>query len=101
MIEGSSVKLHMKKVLKTGMILDKSVYTCNVDSYDEEVDKLVLIDDELKLEKLSLDAIYDCEIYQDKMMLQCEGQVKERYQGEDGNLVVFYIQNGFYEKSID
>lgn len=101
MIEDSVVKLNMKKALLKGMLLDKATYTCMVTLYDIQEERLLMKIEEYELMKISLDAIYECEIYQKEGSLLCEGIVKERYQNEDGNMISFMIQKGFYEKPND
>ncbi len=98
MIEGSVVKLHMKKMLLKGIFLEKDTYTCRVELYDMQEEKMLLSIAEEYLTKLSLDAEYECIIYTDEKILRCEGVIKERYQNEDGNIALFLIEKGFYEK---
>lgn len=97
MIEGSKMELKMIKVLKKGMILDQQVYTCRVDSYDSQGEKFLVQVSEDYLTKFQLDAKYEAKIYTEKKTISCEGVIKERYQSEDGNIVLFLIENGFYK----
>ena len=48
------------------------------------------------LTAISLDAKYQCYISTKKELLYCTGAVKERFQCENGNMLVFKIENGFY-----
>ncbi|MFI3171595.1 MAG: hypothetical protein R3Y58_04400 [Eubacteriales bacterium] len=97
MFEESIVELKMKKMLLKGMTLDKNVYICKVESYESQEKKMTIITEQETLCKLQLDAIYQCDIYGEDKNLSCEGFIKERYQSEEGNLLTFYIENGFYE----
>lgn len=96
MVEGSIVKIHMKKILLKGMILDKNVYTCKVDSYDAQEEKFVISVSDVHITKLLLDAIYQCDINVEGKIISCEGRIKERYQSEDGSMAVLYLSSGFY-----
>ena len=98
MIEGCIIKLKMKKVLLKGMCLDKNLYTCKVDLYERQSEKLTIITGDETLCKLQLDAIYTCDIYTDEGVISCDGYIKERYQCERGNLFTVFIENGFYKK---
>ena len=97
MITGSQVKLSMCKILKKGMSMDKKEYTCTVDLYDIEAEKMHLQISEDDLNYIYLDAKYTCKIYTEDQVLSCEGIIKERYQGVEGSMVIFYIENGFYD----
>lgn len=97
MYEGKTVKLQMKKAMLKGMKLDKKEYVCIIDSYESEEEKIVLRIREEYITKIKLDAQYICHIYEDDKILGCEGHIKERYQSEEGNQLLFLIDNGFYE----
>lgn len=98
MIEGRVVKLQMKKMLLKGIYLEKDTYTCRVVSYDIQEEKILMSIEDGYLAKLSLDAEYECVIYLEDKILRCEGVIKERYQNEDGNMALFLVEKGFYEK---
>lgn len=97
MVEGSKVKLKMKKVILNGMKLDRHEYTCKVDSYEAQEEKLYFIATDDVIHKIRLDAKYQCHIYTNDGILACDGRIKERFQSEEGNVILFYIENGFYE----
>lgn len=101
MIEGCAAKISMCKALKKGMLLDKDAYICKVEEYDSQDEKFIIKMQDSHLIKLSLEAKYQCEIDTDDMVLLCECIVKERYQSEEGSMAVLYIENGFYEKTVE
>ncbi len=101
MIEGCAAKISMYKVLKKDMILDTESYICKVEDYDSQDDKFTIKMQDSHLIKLSLEAKYQCEIDTDDMVMLCECIVKERYQCEKGSMAVLYIENGFYEKTVE
>ncbi len=98
MIEGSSGKLRMIKILKKGMVFDKAEYICRVELYDSQEEKMLITTDKHNLGKVSLDARYECEIDTEDQVLLCEGVIKERYEDQQGSMLEFHVQNGFYEK---
>ena len=56
------------------------------------------------VKNISADAIidntmYGCHISTKKEVLYCTGVVKERFQSEEGNMLVFRIEDGFYSAS--
>ncbi len=97
MLEGSKTVLKMSQVLLKGMKLDSDEYICEVisDSFQENYMRLK-VDDE-SVAKISLDAKYICVIKAEDGTISCEGIIRERYQGEEGNVIVFHITNGFYK----
>lgn len=96
MYEGNTVILQMNKTISADAVFDDETHRCQVFRYDMEEDYiyLKLIQDDLKV--ISLDAKYQCYISTRTELLSCSGVVKERYQSENGNILVFRIENGFY-----
>ncbi len=94
---GDIVKLSMSKILKKDMELDKAEYFAEVLSYDEEEQLLLLGCTKEVLMKISLEARYSCSTQFDDHCISCVGVVRERYDGEEGSVIRFYIENGFYK----
>lgn len=99
MYEGNPVDLQMEKVISSDVIYDDTSHHCQVFKYDLEEDYIYLWVKEDNLGSISLDAKYQCYITTKKELLYCTGQVKERYQSEQGNMIIFKIKNGFYNVS--
>ncbi len=99
MYEGNAVDLRMEKVIAADAIFDDETHHCQVFRYDIEEDYIYLQLKEDDLTAISLDAKYQCYISTKTETLYCTGVVKERYQCEHGNIMVFHIQNGFYSIS--
>lgn len=96
MYEGSPVDLQMVKTISADAIFDNTIHRCRVYRYDIEEDYIYLKLKENDLTVISLDAKYGCHIATKKELLYCTGVVKERFQSEDGNMLVFRIEDGFY-----
>ncbi|MBU3877416.1 hypothetical protein HGO97_016555 [Faecalicatena sp. AGMB00832] len=99
MYEGNPVDLQMESVISADGIFDDTSHHCQVFKYDLEEDYIYLLLKEDDLTVISLDAKYQCYISTKKELLYCTGVVKERYQCEHGNMIVFKIKNGFYNVS--
>lgn len=97
MLEGSKTILKMSQVLLKGMKLDSNEYICEVisDSFQEDYMRLKV--DDTAVTRISLDAKYTCVIKAKDGNISCDGIIRERYQGEEGNIIVFHITNGFYK----
>ena len=96
MYEGNPVDLQMEKVISADVIFDDATHHCKVFQDDLEEDYIYLQLTEDDLTAISLDAKYQCYISTKKELLYCTGAVKERFQCENGNMLVFKIENGFY-----
>lgn len=96
MYEGNPVELRMVKTISADANLDEAIHRARVFRYDMEEDYMYLILKEKDLTAISLDAKYRCYITTRNELLYCIGVVKERYQCEEGNMLVFRIENGFY-----
>lgn len=96
MYEGNPVDLRMVKTISADAILDEAIHKARVFRYDMEEDYMYLELKEKDLTAISLDAKYRCTIATRNELLYCIGVVKERFQSEDGNMLVFRIENGFY-----
>ncbi len=99
MFEGNSVDLRMAKTISADVVLDDTTHKCKVYRYDMEEDYIYLELTEEDLTVISLDAKYQCYISTKKELLYCTGVVKERFRSEDGNMLTFRIENGFYSVS--
>lgn len=96
MYEGNAVALQMIKTISADGVFDDATHRCQVFRYDMEEDYIYLKFRENDLKAISLDAKYQCYISTRTELLSCSGVVKERYQSENGNILVFRIENGFY-----
>ncbi|HAX53623.1 hypothetical protein [Muricomes intestini] len=99
MYEGNPVDLQMEKVISADVIFDDTARHCQVFKYDLEDDYIYLQLKEDDLTAISLDAKYQCYVSTKKELLYCTGSVRERFQSEHGNMIVFKIENGFYNVS--
>ncbi len=96
MYEGCPAELQMRKTISADAVFDDGLYRCAVYKYDMEEDYIFLRLKEDGIETISLDAKYQCCISTKTEQILCTGVVKERFQSEDGNILVFRIENGFY-----
>ena len=96
MYEGNPVDLQMEKVISADVIFDDATHHCQVFKYDLEEDYIYLQLKEDDLTAISLDAKYQCYISTKKELLYCTGAVKERFQCENGNMLLFNLYNVFY-----
>ena len=99
MYEGNPVDLQMAKTISADAIFDDATHRCKVFRYDMEEDYICLNLVEDDLTAISLDAKYQCYISTKKELLYCTGVVKERFRSENGNMIIFRIENGFYNVS--
>lgn len=96
MYEGCPAELQMTKTISADAVFDDGTYRCVVYKYDMEEDYISLRMKEDGIETISLDAKYQCCIFTKNEQILCTGIVKERFQSEDGSILVFRIENGFY-----
>ena len=96
MYENSPVELRMGKTISADTVFDDTIHRCKVFRYDIEQDYIHLELKENDLREISLDAKYQCYIYTKSENLYCSGVVKERFRSENGNMILFKIENGFY-----
>lgn len=99
MYEGNPVDLQMEKTISADAVFDDATHRCQVFRYDMEEDYIYLKLKEDDLSAISLDAKYQCYITTKTELLYCTGVVRERFQSEDGNMMIFRIENGFYNVS--
>ncbi|MFI3207852.1 MAG: hypothetical protein R3Y40_01825 [Eubacteriales bacterium] len=97
MIEGSVIELKMLKPILKGMKMDENVYTCRVETYEAQEEKLYIETDAETINKFQLDAKYRCTILSEDETITCDGSIKERIQDEEGNILLFWIERGFYK----
>ena len=100
MNKGNVVKLIMTQPLSVGQMLDEKVYVCELVSYDRQQEMVFLILNEGELKELSLDAIYECQIFAEEAMFQCTGRIVERFHDAEGKKVNLRVKNGFYKINI-
>ena len=101
MRKGDLAKLTFSKVLCKREKKKEITHACVVSKYDEKQECIFLkVEDASRLEDVSLDAIYLCEIQDADCITACTGRVKERYRSAEGNVLRFQIENGFYKINI-
>lgn len=96
MYENNPVELRMDKTVSADVVFDDKIHKCKVFRYDIEDDYIYLELKEKDLREISLDAKYQCYIFTKSEQLFCTGVVKERFRSENGNMMLFRIENGFY-----
>lgn len=104
MREKKQATLVMKKMLRAGKKVDGNTYICSVHSYQEQTESLYLLLEEGELTDLSLDAVYECRIWEQSYEIQAVGRIKERYHSAHGQMLEMRVENGFYKnriKSVD
>ena len=100
MKQGNVTKLTMIKPLCAGQMLDEKAYECELLSYDRQQEMISVILKEGELRQLSLDAIYECQIYTEDAAFSCTGKIVERFCDQQGNNIKLQVKNGFYKISI-
>lgn len=100
-MEKQRATLWMEKSILAGMEREKKEYACRLLRYEEKQEVFYLELLEGSLTEISLDARYGCQIQEGEQILCAKGIVKERYRSEEGAVVKFYIQNGFYKNTIN
>ena len=98
MYEGCQADLKMERVISMDAVFDEEVYYCKVFKYDAEEDHMQLLLENGELSDISLDAKYDCTISTKTELLACSGVVEERFHNEKGSVLIFKIENGFYNR---
>ena len=96
MFEGNKVELKMEKAIIMNSVLDEETHVCKVLRYNPEEDYIRLLLDKEELQVMQLDAKYKCDIITKAEVLTCTGVIKERFRDENGNVMIFKIENGFY-----
>ena len=100
MKQGDHVKLQMQKALCMDTSKDNCAYSGEVLRYDAANECLYFALVSSDLAALSLDAIYECEVWSDTGGVSCTGIIRERYCGKCGKTVKFEIKNGFYKINV-
>jgi len=96
MYEGCKVDLQMQRMISADGIFDETTRYFKIKRYEANDDFMTLLAKDSDLTVLSLDAKYQCYIHTGTEKLNCSGVIRERFQSEDGNVVIFRIENGFY-----
>lgn len=101
MRKGDQAKLTIKKYLRKGY--EKEYGTCAVTvwKYDSKEECIYFILENEELLNVSLDIIYGCEIFTADEIVSCTGRIKERYYNENGKMLKFEIENGFYKINLN
>ncbi|MEF9945758.1 MAG: hypothetical protein RR869_01025 [Lachnospiraceae bacterium] len=100
MYEEVMAELKMENPILTGGTVDERVYPCKILTYDkgEEFIYLSLLQGELP--HILLDAVYQCKLILEEEVILCDGMIKERYQNEEGKILILQVENGFYKINI-
>lgn len=80
---------------------DEIIRHCKVIRYDPEEENIYLIAGKSDITSFLLDGVYRCTINSEKKEIWCQGVIRERYCNKVGKVLVFRVQNGFYEKNIN
>ena len=80
---------------------DEIIHHCKVIRYDSEEENIYLIAGKSDITSFLLDGVYRCTISSEKKEIWCQGIIRERYCNKVGKVLVFRVQNGFYEKNIN
>ena len=80
---------------------DEIIHHCKVIRYDPEEENIYLIAGKSDITSFLLDGVYRCTINSEKKEIWCQGVIRERYCNKVGKVLVFRVQNGFYEKNIN
>ena len=101
MRQGNHAKLTVKKYLQKGY--EKEYGSCEaiVWKYNAKEECIYFILENEELINVSLDIIYGCEICSGEEKISCTGRVKERYYNEQGKILRFEIENGFYKINVN
>ncbi len=100
-MENAKAELKMRQTILEGSECDESVYYCEVMRYDTEKDCIYLNLRDAGIDQISLDGIYNCMICKGKEGVECEGRVLERYCNQEGNILLFQVEKGFYKININ
>ena len=76
---------------------DEIIHHCKVIRYDPEEENIYLIAGKSDITSFLLDGVYRCTINSEKKEIWCQGVIRERYCNKVGKVLVFRVQNGFYE----
>ena len=101
MKKGDAVILVMKKCLLANRELGDKMYACRVVQYDVKREVLYLALENDTLSAISLDAIYECNIKEEKDVVSCTGRIRERYENQHGKIIKLEIKSGFYKISVN
>ncbi len=98
---GNDAKIQMKKNLKKNGEISTKTISCKVLGYQTQKERILLIVRDVELVEISLDAIYECVIWDEERGVRSTGKIRERYQNMYGNVIEFEIENGFYKININ
>ena len=98
MYEGCKAELKMVRTLSIDAVFDEEIRNCKIYKYDAEGDYMQLLLENGNLADISLDAKYDCWIMMKKESISCSGVVRERFHCDKGSMLIFEIENGFYNR---
>lgn len=93
---GDKAVLNMRKILLANTELDEKNYLCQVLRYEPKQECIYLVLENDLLPAISLDAVYECKIWEHEDTLVCTGRIKERFYNEFGKILQLEIENGFY-----
>ena len=100
-MENAKAILKMKKIILEGAQCDEEIHSCSVLKYDYDRDCMYLILEGNEIDQISLDGIYECTICKGEETVASEGKIVERYCNQNGNILVFQVEKGFYKININ
>ena len=80
---------------------DEIIHHCKVIRYDPEEENIYLIAGKSDITSFCWMEYIDVRSIVKKKEIWCQGVIRERYCNKVGKVLVFRVQNGFYEKNIN
>ena len=80
---------------------DEVIHHCKIIRYNPEEENIYLIAGKSDITSFSLDGVYKCTVDSEKREIWCLGVIRERYCNKAGKVIVFRVQNGFYENCVN
>lgn len=101
MYEECPAVLQMTRTILENGENDEATHHCKVIKYDPKEEIIYLIAGKSDITSFSLDGVYRCTVSSEKKEVWCLGVIRERYCNKIGKVIVFRVQNGFYENNIN
>lgn len=97
---GCPVEIKMVKMMLEGEKINSQGYFAEILEYKPLTERIYLVLREGHLEDISLDAVYECSIEEEREPKLCYGVIIERFKDKRGDIVVFQLENGYYKKNL-
>jgi len=98
MFEGNVVELKMEKLLLEREEMDMKRYRAGAIMYDESNESVYLKLEEGELTDLSLDAVYECQLFMEEETVLWSGVITKRYCSNVGKMLYMKIISGFFNQ---